>query len=308
MANVSHASLTGSNLHEPKGADTAALGTVYVSNGAGGGTWTAIGTSSFTGQVADFLAPVVPAGWLELDGTVISTSTFSALYAVMSITTSGTRTNGSFIITSIPSTTQLKAGYFVFGTGITSGSTIVTVDSPTQITISIAATSSGSSAFAVSPWLLNTGTIQLPDVTTAGRYRRSRTSVTAVGQLQTSQNLAHTHGVSGTTAAEGAHTHAYSGNTGTESATHTHTATVTNGTVAGNAQVAAALGGGFTGTQGGQAVTVVNGTESATHIHAYSGTTVGGTGHSHTFTTTSDSTGSSETRPSTLICLTCVKT
>src|SRR5258705_4115375 len=224
MANVSHASLTGSNLHEPKGADTAALGTVYVSNGAGGGTWTAIGTSSFTGQIADFLAPFVPAGWLELDGSVISTSTYSALYAVMSATTSGTRTNGSPIITSIPSTAGYKAGYFVFGTGITSGSTVLTVDSGTQITISIAATSSGSSAFAISPWLLNTGTITLPDVTTVGRYRRSRTSATAVGQVLADQNQAHTH--TGTTNTESAtHTHSVSGTTGAMSAnaSHAHT-------------------------------------------------------------------------------------
>lgn len=35
-----HNALTGSQLHEPKGADSAASGTVYVSDGAGSGTWT----------------------------------------------------------------------------------------------------------------------------------------------------------------------------------------------------------------------------------------------------------------------------
>lgn len=35
-----HNTLTGSNLHEPKGAATATLGQVYVSNGAGSGVWT----------------------------------------------------------------------------------------------------------------------------------------------------------------------------------------------------------------------------------------------------------------------------
>lgn len=38
MANVAHSALTGSNLHEPKGADTAAANTVYVFNGAGSGS------------------------------------------------------------------------------------------------------------------------------------------------------------------------------------------------------------------------------------------------------------------------------
>ena len=42
MANVAHASLTGADLHEPKGAASATSGQVYVANGAGSGTWTDI--------------------------------------------------------------------------------------------------------------------------------------------------------------------------------------------------------------------------------------------------------------------------
>ena len=108
MTNVAHASLTGSELHEPKGVSAAPLGTVYVANGAGSGSWENIGTSSFTGMIADFVAPVVPNGWLELDGSVISTSTFSGLYAVMTITTSGSRTNSSPVVTSIADTSQFR--------------------------------------------------------------------------------------------------------------------------------------------------------------------------------------------------------
>lgn len=39
MANVSHSALTSNNLHEPKGADSADVGQVYVSDGSGSGTW-----------------------------------------------------------------------------------------------------------------------------------------------------------------------------------------------------------------------------------------------------------------------------
>ena len=35
-----HSTLTGSNLHEPKGAASATSGQVYVADGAGSGTWT----------------------------------------------------------------------------------------------------------------------------------------------------------------------------------------------------------------------------------------------------------------------------
>jgi hypothetical protein len=36
---IEHADLTGDQLHEPKGADAAADGTVYVADGAGSGAW-----------------------------------------------------------------------------------------------------------------------------------------------------------------------------------------------------------------------------------------------------------------------------
>ena len=42
MANVQHASLTGSDIHEPKGANSASANTVYVANGSGSGTWQAV--------------------------------------------------------------------------------------------------------------------------------------------------------------------------------------------------------------------------------------------------------------------------
>lgn len=298
MANVAHSTLTGSELHEPKGADTAGLGTVYVADGAGSGSWASIGTSAFTGMIADFAAPVAPAGWLELDGSVISTSTYSGLFAVMSISSTGTRTNGSPTITSIPSTTNMRVGYYVFGTGIGTGLTILTIDSPTQITLSGNASSSGTAAIDVSPWLMNTGTVKLPDLTTAGRFRRSRTSSTKVGDAQADQNKTHTHtATSGFVSND--HTHTFSGTTGTESADHTHS----GGYLSQSNLLLAA---------GGNAVpTIVNsgatGTRSAAHTHAYSGITSGiSANHTHTITVNSD--GGTETRPLALVVMTCIKT
>lgn len=40
MANVNHSTLTDPYLHEPKGIASAGAGNVYISNGAGSGTWT----------------------------------------------------------------------------------------------------------------------------------------------------------------------------------------------------------------------------------------------------------------------------
>lgn len=300
MANVAHSTLTGSQLHEPKGADTASTGTVYVSNGAGSGSWQSIGTSSFTGMIADFPAPIAPAGWLECDGSIVSTSTYAGLFGVLSFQSSGTRTNGSAVITSIPSTSNMKVGYYVFGTGINSGTTILSIDSSTQITLSAQAVSSGSSAFAVSPFLMNTGTIQLPDFTTAGRYRRSRTSTSIVGQVQADQNKAHTH--TGTTGTESqTHTHSVSGTTGAMSAnaSHSHTSNaVVNGGTASDITPGSVIGVG-----GGATINATN----TDHTHTFSATS--GTPsqtHTHSFTTASD--GGTETRPLTMIVLTCIKT
>lgn len=299
MANVSHASLTGSNLHEPKGVASAALGTVYVADGAGSGSWTDVGTASFTGMIADFITPVAPTGWLECDGSTISTSTYSALYNVMAIHTSGTRTNGSPIITSISSTATFKVGNYVFGTGIPTGSTIVTIDSSSQITISNNATSSGTSAFDVSPWLLNTGTIKLPDLTTVGRFRRSRSSTTKVGDLQADQNQAHTHTVSGSTDSQGAHTHTIN----ITDPTHAHPAGPGDryvGSVSGNNSAGA-----------NSTPTTVNAMNTFNTGLASTGITassVSAGAHTHTVTGTAASSGSTEARPLAIVVLTCVKT
>jgi hypothetical protein len=301
MANVAHASLTGTELHEPKGADTAGLGTVYVADGAGSGNWNNVGTSAFTGMIADFPAIVAPAGWLEADGSVISTTTYSGLFAVMSVTTSGTRTNGSPIITSIASTTTYKAGYYVFGTGINTGTTILTVDSPTQITLSANATSSGTSSFFVSPWLMDTGTVQLPDLTTVGRFRRSRSSTTKVGDVQVDQNKAHTHTLSGTTNDPGGHVHASTViDTG-----HTHTLQNNN-----NVKTLSAAGGSLAFASGGSQ----NGDNIEVYTSVASNTTgitlnnVSGGAHTHTVSGTAVSDGGTEGRPLAVVFLTCIKT
>lgn len=300
MANVAHSTLTGSELHEPKGANTAGLGTVYVADGAGSGSWSSIGTSSFTGMVADFPSPVAPTGWLELDGSIISTTTYSGLFAVMAMTSSGTRTNGSPIVTSIPSTTSFKAGYYVFGTGISAGTTILTVDSATQITMSGNAGSSGTSSFFVSPWAMNTGTVTLPDLTTTGRFRRSRSSSTKIGDVQADQNQAHTHTLTGTTNDPGGHTHV---NTLTDTG-HTHVLNNTN-----SVKTLSSAGGGLgfgVGSQAGDNIEVY--TSVASNTTGITINNVSGGAHTHTVSGTANSTGSAEARPLSLVFITCIKT
>lgn len=247
-------------------------------------------------MIADFTWPVVQDGWLELDGSTISTTTYNALYSVMTIQQNGTRISGSAIITSLTSTANMRVGYYVFGTGIASGTTILSVDSSNQITLSGNASSSGTATVIVSPWLINTGTIKLPDLSTAGRYRRSRTSSTAIGQLQADQNQAHTHSLSvtGTTDTVANHTHV---NTLTDPGhTHTSNALINNSS-------SSTPGGGFSVPSSG-AATINSATTGITINNAAAGSH----NHSVTSTGTSGSTGSAEARPLSIVVMTCVKT
>lgn len=76
MTNKAHSILTGSDLHEPKGASTATAGQVYISNGAGSGTWTdtgaTIGAANFTtGDLKPTLKTTADSGWIMCDdGTI----------------------------------------------------------------------------------------------------------------------------------------------------------------------------------------------------------------------------------------------
>lgn len=293
MANVSHASLTGSSLHEPKGVETATVGQAYLATGTGTGAWTTLSGLSLTGLIAPFVTPIAPSGWYECNGATISDVTDAALYTAMTIQGTANRVSGSAVISGISSTTNMKAGYFVFGTGITAGTTILSVDSPTDITMSANAGSSGSSTVIVSPWQLVSGGAVLPDMTTAGKYLRSRTSSVRMGTAQTSQNKTHTHGF--TTSGD-----SLSGTvitSSTESANHTHN----YNTATSKSTVTGTSGSGIhVDVWSGVDSNIGSGGKSATHTHT---TTI--PGHTHTGTTDAD--GSFEARPESLVVMWCVK-
>lgn len=51
MPDVAHSTLTGADLHEPKGVSGASVDTVYVANGAGSGTWQKVGADQIGSSV-----------------------------------------------------------------------------------------------------------------------------------------------------------------------------------------------------------------------------------------------------------------
>ena len=259
-------------------------------------------------MISDFAWAEVQDGWLECDGSDINTTTYGTLYAVMTIQQNGTRTSGSAVITSLTSTTPMRVGYYIYGTGIAEDTTILSIDSATQVTMSANASSTGTTTVIVSPWRLGNGVIRLPDLSTAGRYRRSRTSTTRVGELQDSQNLSHTHGASGTTGSQSVnHSHSFSGSTGTMSGgtPHAHTYQIPNISPNG------ATGGGNANSLdlGTPLIPASTASADVNHTHSFSGTTSSeNTSHTHSINFTTASTGGAETRPLSIVMMTCVKT
>lgn len=120
---VAHATLTGSELHECKGADSAAANTVRVSNGSGSGTWQKI-TQTFAFLMTNF---TLPSGTIYLP--LEQNKTISSVHLIVNNTVAGTLTatikkNSSTIGTiSVASTTAGTTGSSSPATSLTTSDT-----------------------------------------------------------------------------------------------------------------------------------------------------------------------------------------
>ena len=94
-------------------------------------------------DVVQMLALINAVGYelqLEYDWQAIDTEyRFTTQYSIQN----GTTTNGSAVVTGLTSTTGLDATYSVSGTGINQDTYILTVDSPTQVTLNQNCTATG---------------------------------------------------------------------------------------------------------------------------------------------------------------------
>lgn len=121
MANVTHRGLTGDDIHEPKGADTATANQIYIADGAGSGTWTTVNNTNkivLTVRITD----VSTAGSYWVVSPIAGD--ISAIYTVI---------NGAIATSDATITTEI-AGTAVTGGGITitqSGSAAGDADSAT---------------------------------------------------------------------------------------------------------------------------------------------------------------------------------
>jgi hypothetical protein len=123
-----------------------------------------------TGQPGDliFHGGVGPrANCIDADGSAVSRAGYAALWDALSLyTLTATRDVGNTAIYNIPSTRFIDVGMIVEATAFPPGTTVVSVDSSTQITVSDPATNSGNDTeLRVYPWGNGDGstTFNVPD-------------------------------------------------------------------------------------------------------------------------------------------------
>ena len=207
------------------------LAVLQINTGTPGApTWTSIGpiaaannTPIGTELAWPGLEATVPSNYFLENGQAVSRATYATLFGVLNVSTTG-NTNATTTITNIPSTTGWKVGWFVGGINIPAGATISSIDSSSQIHISIAATgSSTSGALVVGPHGIGDGstTFNVPD--RRGRVIAGADDMggTAAGRLGGGSTGGFTQSVAslGATAGEQKHTQ-----TAAELVAHNHTA------------------------------------------------------------------------------------
>lgn len=180
-----------------------------------------------TGTVLDFSGFTAPLGFLMVDGSPQSRTTYPNLFNALSIQTTGNTTSGSPIISGMGTTALMSATDPISGPGIPAGATISTIDSASQIHISANATATASGVAIVDcPWGVGDGvtTFNLPDnrgrgsvgagqgtYTGATKRSLSDTGGEETHVLVTGELAAHNHTATSTTSSsQPAHTHGLS--------------------------------------------------------------------------------------------------
>jgi hypothetical protein len=139
----------------------------------------------------------LPSKFMEMNGDAIARADYSTALGVLTITQTGTLTDTSAVVTGLSDTTKLDAGSDIEGVGVPAGTTISTIDSGTQITMSQAATASGENSLQFFPYGNGDAstTFNLPDTEATGafiRHFKSGTSA-AIGTKQDHAMQAHVH-------------------------------------------------------------------------------------------------------------------
>lgn len=155
------------------------------------------------GAEVDFAGLIAPAGWLLCSGMPVSRVTYAALLDVIAPTGTGTKTNGSNVLTAVtaPFIGLGFVGAIIEGANIPLGTTVVSYTADT-ITMSTPAVGTSTGDFRVFPWGQGDGstTFHLPDArdrVAVGRGTMGGASIGRIDQaLMQSDHVGRVGGVS----------------------------------------------------------------------------------------------------------------
>jgi microcystin-dependent protein len=202
------------------------------------------------GSLVPYAGLTAPSGWLLCYGQAVSRTTYSTLFAAVSVSQSGTR-DGSAVITGLSSTTGFVAGMPVSGAGVPSSTTILTVDSATQITLSQNTSSSGTSTVVVAPWGIGDGstTFEVPDLRGRSPFGRDDMGGSAASRLTSAVSSVVGTRVGGTGGSQALQTHTHTVGTRASMSAGT-TDSIMLGNAAANATHTSSAPSGTTGSSG----------------------------------------------------------
>lgn len=113
-----HSTLTGADLHEPKGAAAAAANTVYVANGAGSGTWQKVASGQInTGSIFNVNkgTMLIPFADLSAASFVLVPFPFAVTVVTVTVVINGTVGAGTNVLTFTNSTGPAVLGTLDIG-------------------------------------------------------------------------------------------------------------------------------------------------------------------------------------------------
>lgn len=172
-----------------------------------------LGTSALgfqSGDIKETSVLVLQAGWYYCDGSNKNRITDASLFNAITIQQIGTTTTGSAVITGLSDaanggSTPMSPGMPLSGTGIPANASILSVDSATQVTMTVNATGSASTLLVFAPYGVGDGstTFGLPNRARVG-IGRDNASGSASNINQVSTTITTTNGSPTTTVASAA--------------------------------------------------------------------------------------------------------
>jgi hypothetical protein len=110
------------------------------------------------GNIKETAGILLESGWYWCDGSNKNRVTDVNLFNAITIQQSGTTTSASAVVTGLSDTSNMSPGMPMSGTGVPATTVIQSVDSSTQITMSLTATGSATTALVIAPYGVGDGT------------------------------------------------------------------------------------------------------------------------------------------------------